>query len=50
MTINNRYKAAGRSTVIDLLFSVDANVPSGSQLVLSFATNNLLYDMFANDL
>jgi hypothetical protein len=51
MTITNRYKAAGRLTMLDLQFTVDVDVPAGtSQLVFTFDTNNLLNDMFANDL
>jgi len=51
MTITNRYKAAGRLTMLDLRFDVDVDVPATtSQLVFTFDTNNLLNDMFANDL
>ena len=50
MTITNRYKASGRATMLDLEFTVDVNVAAGSQLVFTFDTNNLLNNMFANDL
>jgi hypothetical protein len=50
MTINNRYPAAGRQTVLDLSFTIDVDADSGDQLVFSFDTSNLLYQMFANDL
>jgi len=50
LTINNRYPAAGRQTVLDLTFTVNVDVSPGSKLVVSFDTSNLLYQMFANDL
>lgn len=50
LTINNRYKAAGRQTVLDLQWSSNINAGSGDKLVVSFDTSNLLYQMFANDL
>jgi hypothetical protein len=50
MTINNRYPAAGRQTVLDLTFTIDVNAVSGNTIVLSFDTSNQLYTMFANDL
>lgn len=50
MTINNRYPAAGRQTVLDLTFSINVNAVSSNTIVLSFDTSNLLYAMFANDL
>ena len=36
--------------MLDLLFNVDVDVASGNQIVISFDTNNLLNQMFANDL
>jgi len=50
LTVNNRYPAAGRLTMLDLLFTVNVNVVVGSQIVFTFDTNNLLNQMFANDL
>ncbi len=50
MTIVNRYKAAGRQTVLDLFFTIDLDVAAGSDLVIRFDTNNQLYQMFADDL
>lgn len=50
LTIKNRYTAAGKQTVLDLYWTSNVDVNSGSSLVVSFDTNNLLYQMFANDL
>lgn len=50
LTINNRYKAAGKRTVLDLSFTIDVDANTGDKLVFSFDTSNLLYQMFANDL
>jgi hypothetical protein len=43
-------KAAGKRTVLDLLFTNNNNIGSGSTLVVTFDTHNLLNAMFANDL
>lgn len=50
MTITNRYPAAGRQTMLDLSVSVDVNLDSNSEMVFTFDTNNLLNNMFENDL
>ena len=50
MTIVNRYPAAGRKTVLDFQFGVDIDAYSGDELEFTFDTNNLLEDMFSNDL
>jgi hypothetical protein len=50
MTINNRYPAAGKQTVLDLSFTINVDASSGDTIVLSFDTSNQLYPMFANDL
>lgn len=50
LTINNRYTAAGRQTVLDLSWTSNVDISSGQKLVVTFDTNNLLYNMFANDL
>ena len=50
MTITNRYKAAGRQTMLDMSFIVDVDLGTSSEVVFTFDTNNLLNDMFENDL
>ena len=50
MTITNRYKAAGRQTMLDMSFVVDVDLGTSSEVVFTFDTNNLLNDMFENDL
>lgn len=50
MTITNRYKAAGRQTMLDMQFLVNVNLNSNSEIVFTFDTNNLLTDMFEDDL
>ena len=50
LTINNRYRAAGRNTALDFTFTSNIDIASGSTLVVSFNTHNLLFSMFANDL
>lgn len=46
LTVTNRYRAAGRQTVIDLLFTVNVDLAAGSEIVVRFDTHNLLYQMF----
>ena len=50
LTINNRYPAAGRQTLLDLSFSGDTDAVSGNDIVISFPTSNLLNSMFEDDL
>lgn len=50
LTIKNRYTAAGKQTVLDLYWNINADISAGHSIVASFDTNNLLYQMFANDL
>lgn len=50
LTINNRYTAAGRQTVLDLSWTSNIDIYSGYTLVVSFDTHNLFNQMFANDL
>ena len=49
LTISNRYKAAGRQTMLDFSFTVDVNLGSTDSIVFSFDTSNLLKQMFPND-
>jgi hypothetical protein len=50
ITIKNRYTAAGKPTVLDLFWVSNIDIYPGYTLVVNFDTNNLLYQMFANDL
>jgi hypothetical protein len=50
ITINNRYTAAGKQTVLDLSWTSNIDIYAGYTLTVTFDTNSLLYQMFANDL
>lgn len=50
LTIKNRYTAAGKQTVLDLYWTSNVDISAGHSIVVSFDTNNLLNQMFANDL
>jgi hypothetical protein len=50
LTITNRYPAAGQLTMLDLQLLPNINISPGSNLVFTFPTNNLLNNLFANDL
>lgn len=51
LTINNRYPAAGKATVMDLSIYNNIDIDNGtSVMTVTFDTHNLLYPMFANDL
>ena len=50
LTINNRYPAAGRKTMLEFSFMMDVQVNTNDWMEFTFDTNNLIDDMFANDL
>ena len=50
LTINNRYPAAGRKTMLEFSFLLDVAVGTNDWMEFTFDTNNLIDDMFANDL
>ncbi|CAM6005529.1 unnamed protein product [Sphagnum balticum] len=50
ITITNRYQAAGRQTVMDIMFTINVNISVGCKIVVSFDSSNLLNQMFAVDL
>ena len=50
MTVVNRYKAAGRQTMLEFQFTVDVDLITTDSITFSFDTNNLLKQMFPNDL
>lgn len=50
LTIINRYKSATRKTMLEFNFYLNVAISAGDWIEMTFDTNNLLYDMFANDL